>query len=171
VAVAQSVYFARGLRATEFVCWCGEIDTVIFEGTVKALKHFPTFYGSKGSSPHSQEPTNFPFLSQTNPVHTTYISPSSNLMSFTFPCLGLPNGLLPSGFQKITYMGSSSLHSCHMSRPSHPPRIVHSNYTWRRVQIMKLLAMQLSPPSRHSIPLWSKYSPLSTLFSNSHSLL
>jgi hypothetical protein len=24
---------------------------------------------------------------------------------------------------------------------------------------MKLLVMQLSPPSRHSIPLWSKYSP------------
>jgi hypothetical protein len=44
-----------------------------------------------------------------------------------------------------------------MSRPPHPPRLYNS--TWRRVQIMKLLVMQFSPPSRHSIPLWSKYSP------------
>jgi hypothetical protein len=46
-----------------------------------------------------------------------------------------------------------------MFRPHHPPRIYNSNYTWRRVQIMKLLFMQFSPPSRHSIPLSSKYSP------------
>jgi hypothetical protein len=39
-----------------------------------------------------------------------------------------------------------------MSRPPHPPRLYNSNYTWRRVQIMKLLVMQFSPPSRHSIP-------------------
>jgi hypothetical protein len=25
-----------------------------------------------------------------------------------------------------------------MSRPPHPPRLYNSNYTWRRVQIMKL---------------------------------
>jgi hypothetical protein len=30
-----------------------------------------------------------------------------------------------------------------MSRPPHPPRLYNSNYTWRRVQIMKLLVMQL----------------------------
>jgi hypothetical protein len=46
-----------------------------------------------------------------------------------------------------------------MSRPPHPPQLYNSNYTWRSVQIMKLLVMQLSSPSRHSIPLWSKYSP------------
>jgi hypothetical protein len=46
-----------------------------------------------------------------------------------------------------------------MSRPPHPPRRYNSNYTWWSVQIMKLLVMQLSPLSRHSIPLWSKYSP------------
>jgi hypothetical protein len=46
-----------------------------------------------------------------------------------------------------------------MSRPPHPPRLYNSNYTWRRLQIMKLLVMQFPPTSRHSIPLWSKYSP------------
>jgi hypothetical protein len=29
-----------------------------------------------------------------------------------------------------------------MTRPSHPPRLDYSNYTWRRVQIKKLLVMQ-----------------------------
>jgi hypothetical protein len=32
-----------------------------------------------------------------------------------------------------------------MARQSHPPRLDYSNYTWRRVQIIKLLVMQLSP--------------------------
>jgi hypothetical protein len=30
----------------------------------------------------------------------------------------------------------------------------HSNYTWWRVQIMKLLIMRYSPPSCHFIPLF-----------------
>jgi hypothetical protein len=32
-----------------------------------------------------------------------------------------------------------------MPCPSHPPWLDHSNYTWRRVQVMKLLIMQFSP--------------------------
>jgi hypothetical protein len=44
----------------------------------------------------------------------------------------------PLVFQPIIYKRSSSPHSCYMPRPSHPPRLDHSNYTWRRVQIMKL---------------------------------
>jgi hypothetical protein len=30
-------------------------------------------------------------------------------------------------------------HSCYMHRPSHPSWLDYSNYTWRRVQVMKLL--------------------------------
>jgi hypothetical protein len=29
--------------------------------------------------------------------------------------------------------------SCYMPRPSHPSWLDYSNYTWRRVQLMKLL--------------------------------
>jgi hypothetical protein len=62
-----------------------------------------------------------------------------------------------------TYTRSSSLppspHSCYMPCPSHRPRLDHSNYTWGRVQISKLLIMQFSPPSHHFISLCSKYSP------------
>jgi hypothetical protein len=36
-----------------------------------------------------------------------------------------------------------------MVRPSHPLRLVYSNYTWRRLQITKFLVMQFSPFSRH----------------------
>jgi hypothetical protein len=43
--------------------------------------------------------------------------------------------------------------------PSHPPWLDHSNYVWRRVQIMKLLIMQFSLASCHFISFWSKYSP------------
>jgi hypothetical protein len=32
-----------------------------------------------------------------------------------------------------------------MARPSHPPLLDHSNYTWRRVEIMKLFVTQFSP--------------------------
>jgi hypothetical protein len=49
-------------------------------------------------------------------------------------------------------------HSRYMPHPSHPPRLDHSYYTWRRVQITKLLVLQLSSPSSHFIPLRSKYS-------------
>jgi hypothetical protein len=34
-----------------------------------------------------------------------------------------------------------------MPRPSHPPLLDYSNYTWRRVQIMTFLVMQFSPLS------------------------
>jgi hypothetical protein len=42
--------------------------------------------------------------------------------------------------------------------PSHPPCLDHSNYTWRRVQVMNLLIMQFSSISYHFISLRSKYS-------------
>jgi hypothetical protein len=32
-----------------------------------------------------------------------------------------------------------------MTRPAHPPRLDYSNYTWRRVQITKILVIQCSP--------------------------
>jgi hypothetical protein len=48
-------------------------------------------------------------------------------------------------------------HSCYMPCPSHTPSLDHSNYTWRRVQVMKLLIMQFSPTSCHFSSLRAKY--------------
>jgi hypothetical protein len=38
-------------------------------------------------------------------------------------------------------------HSCYMPRPSHPSWLDHSNYTWRRVHVMKLFIMSLFGPN------------------------
>jgi hypothetical protein len=46
-----------------------------------------------------------------------------------------------------------------MARPPHPFRLDHSNYTWGRVQIVKLLVMQFYLFSCYFIPFRSKYSP------------
>jgi hypothetical protein len=40
---------------------------------------------------------------------------------------------------------------CYMPCPSHPPRLDHSNYICRRVQVTKLLIMHLSPTFCHFI--------------------
>jgi hypothetical protein len=46
-----------------------------------------------------------------------------------------------------------------MSCPSHPPWLDHFDYTWRRVQIMKILTEKCSTVSSYLISLGSKYSP------------
>jgi hypothetical protein len=43
-------------------------------------------------------------------------------------------------------------HSCYMPCPSHPPWLVHSNYTWRRVQVMNLLIKGPVNPIRNPNP-------------------
>jgi hypothetical protein len=48
--------------------------------------------------------------------------------------------------------------------------IILINYTWQRVQIMKLLIMQFSPLSRHFIPLRSKYPPQHLVFKHPQSM-
>jgi hypothetical protein len=61
-------------------------------------------------------------------------------------------------------------HYCYMTCLSNTPWLHDSNYTWRRVQVMKLLVMQAFPPSLHFIPLQSKYSPQHTVFKHPQSL-
>jgi hypothetical protein len=56
------------------------------------------------------------------------------------------NTLFPSGFPTKTLMYLVSPHTCYMPCPSHPPWL-HSNYTWRTVQVKKLLIMQFPPTS------------------------
>jgi hypothetical protein len=83
-----------------------------------------------------KSPPLVPILSQIYPVHTTPPWLRSILILSTYLRLGLRSGLFPSGFPPISYIP----HSCYMPCPSHPPWLDHSNYTWRRVQVMKLEA-------------------------------
>jgi hypothetical protein len=46
-----------------------------------------------------------------------------------------------------------------MPCPSHRSRLCHSNCTWRRVQVMKLLIMLFFATCYHFIILRSKYCP------------
>jgi hypothetical protein len=46
-----------------------------------------------------------------------------------------------------------------MPCPNHHPWPYVSNYTWWRVQVMKLLIMQFSPSSYHFIAIRAKHSP------------
>jgi hypothetical protein len=61
---------------------------------------------------------------------------------FTHLHLGLPSGLFPSGLcHQYPISIPILLHLCYMTYPPHPPWLDHSNYTCRRVQVMKLLIM------------------------------
>jgi hypothetical protein len=76
----------------------------------------------------------------------------STLLSSTQLRLGLPSGSFFLPFAPISYMNSSSPHLCYILCPSHPLGLYHSNYTWRTVRIMKLLAMHSPRTSCHLIP-------------------
>jgi hypothetical protein len=55
-------------------------------------------------------------------------------------------------FPSISFIHPFLPHSCYMPYPSHSPWLYHSRYTWKRVQVMKLI-MQLSSTSCHFISL------------------
>jgi hypothetical protein len=87
-------------------------------------------------------------LSQINPIHTipSYLS-KIHLILPTHIRLGFPSCLFPSGFSpNILYAFLCFLHSCCMPCPSHPRWLDHSHYTWRRVQVMKLLILKFFQP-------------------------
>jgi hypothetical protein len=122
------------------------------EGSLPCSQEFSTVFYSEPDQPSPYIPP--------HPFSLRYIL----ILSSHLP-LGLPSGLFPSGLPPKPYMHSSSPHACHMPCPSHCPWLDHSNYIWRRVQVMKLLIMQFSLSPTIS----SLFSPnilLSTLFSN-----
>jgi hypothetical protein len=98
-----------------------------------------------------------PILSQTDPLHTVAFYLYKINLNAIHPLTSFPS--FPLTFLPVNNRRSFSLHSGYMSRPPHPSLLDNSNYTWRRVQITQLFVMQFSLPSRHFIPLWSKYPP------------
>jgi hypothetical protein len=98
----------------------------------------------EGSIPNSQELSTCPYPEPDQSVHIT----PSHLYKIqpTHLRLGLPSGLLPPGFPTNKLYASLFFPPlCYKPLPSHPPRLHYSNYTWRRLQIMKLFVMQFSP--------------------------
>jgi hypothetical protein len=108
---------------------------------------------------HNNPPV-VPILSQIDPVPTIPSYLRSILILSTQLRLGLPTGSLSFWLSHQYPICIPRLsHSCYMPCPSHPPSLDHSNYVWRGVQVMKLLAMQFLPISGRFISLRSKYSP------------
>jgi hypothetical protein len=73
---------------------------------------------------------------QSIPPHT--ISPNSILILSTNLRLSFPSGLFPFGFPANNLYAFLFPYSSYMSCKSHLPWLNYSNYTWRRVQIMRL---------------------------------
>jgi hypothetical protein len=128
---------------------------------VRPLDSFPAFHGTRRFNTAFTGALHL-FLSWARPIQSTSPHPTSSrsiLILSTHLRLGLHSGLFPSGFPTNNLYALFSPNSCYIPSPFHPHRLDYSNYTWRRVQITKLLVMQFSPFSTHLIPLRSKYPP------------
>jgi hypothetical protein len=115
------------------------------------------FKEPEGSLPCSQEPSTGPYPEPDRSSSYHSISLRSILIMSTHLRLGIPSGLFPSGFPtNIVYvflLFPFVLHALPISSS-----LDHSNYTWWRVQIVKLI-LQYFPTSCHFISLRFKYSP------------
>jgi hypothetical protein len=115
-----------------------------------------------------KSPPLVPILNHINLVHTTPTCVRSILILSThLVCLGLPSGLFPSDFSTSILYAFLLSHLCYMVCLFHPPSTDHTNYTWQRVQVIKLSIMQLSPLSCHYIFFWSSAPSSQTLQSMS----
>jgi hypothetical protein len=86
-----------------------------------------------------KSPPLVPILSQIDPVHIIASYLRSILILSTHVRLGLPSGFFP--YHQYPIRTHLLPHSCYMPCPSHPPWLDHSNYSWRTVQVTKLLIM------------------------------
>jgi hypothetical protein len=146
------------LRRVGQYCCCSSCSWVLLEKppVVQLLKNFPKFYGTRRFitvftrslplEPHSSNPYH-PILSK---IHWNSLA--------TYVLIFLVVSFLMA-FPPISYTHSSSSPFMLHARSSHPTWLDHSNYSWRRVHVMKLLIMQFSPTSCHLMSLRSKYSP------------
>jgi hypothetical protein len=81
----------------------------------------------------------FPVISHMNPFHTPHpISLRSILILYSYICLGLPSGFLPSGFPASNCIHFVS-NACHMPHSSHVQS--DCSNTVSTLRIMKLLVM------------------------------
>jgi hypothetical protein len=118
-----------------------------------------------GSLPHSQQPALVPVLNQIKPVHTLpycFLNIHFNIILQTAPLSS--KWSFSSGFPTKPCMHLSSLHTCYMSRPSHPALFESDdpNNTWWAVQIMKLLIMLFAPVSYYFLLIRAQYLPQHT---------
>jgi hypothetical protein len=117
---------------------------------VKLLKNFPAFYGTRSFITvfTSVLHCSLSWARSIQSISSHPISVHPILTLSTYLRLGLPSGFLWLSHQYPICIPLRP-HSCYMSCPSYSLWLDHSNYTLRRVQVMKLLIMQFSPTLRH----------------------
>jgi hypothetical protein len=110
---------------------------------VQLLENFPAFYGTRMFITVFTRALHWSLFwarsIQSIPSHP--ISLRSILTLATHLRLGLPSVLFLLAFPPISYMHSS--HLCYIPCPSHPHWLDHSIYTWRNVQVMKLILVSI----------------------------
>jgi hypothetical protein len=104
-----------------------------------------------------KSPPLVPILSHINPIHTIPFYLSKIHFNIVHPPTSWSSQWsLSLWFHNNILYAFLLNHSFYMPRPSHLSWLDQSNYTWRRVQVMKLFIMPLST-SCHFISLWYKY--------------
>jgi hypothetical protein len=114
--------------------------------SLQILRNFPAFCGTgKFISVFTRELHWFlPWARSIQSIPSHPISLRSIAVLSTHLRLGLSSGLFHSGFSTNILYAFLFTFPC----PSHP-WLDNSNYTWRRVHVMKLLIIQFSPIPRH----------------------
>jgi hypothetical protein len=124
------------------------------------LNNFPTLYGTRTFIIVFTRALHWANTTQYLPPHCIPLWSALIKSSHVHLRLHLPNDLLPSfwlSHQNPICIPPHCLGS-YIPCPSHPPRLHHSNYTWQRAKVTKILIMQFSLTSYHSIPPRIKYS-------------
>jgi hypothetical protein len=119
-----------------------------------AFKNFPAFHGTQRFITAFTRTLHLTlsWAKTIQPIQPIW-SDQINLIITNHLCLDLPSGLFPLGF-RTNNIYAFLPHSCYMTYPSHPRGLHHSDYTWRTLQVMKLLVMQFSPPSHPHHPVF-----------------
>jgi len=102
------------------------------------VKKFPAFHGTRRFITALTSVRHLS-LSWASPIQSIYPHPTSwrsILILSTNLCLGLPSGLVPSGFPPRPYTPPLLTHTCHMPSPSHSSQVYHPHNIGWGVQII-----------------------------------
>jgi hypothetical protein len=139
---------------------------------VQVLNNFPALYGTRRFITMFTRALHLSLSLVTSIQSTTPhpISLASVLIITTHIFRGLPSGLFP---YSIPIINPHELPPSFVlyALPIVSPGLGYSNYTRRRAHVMKLLIMQLSPPSCYLISLRFKYSLQRPVLKRLHSVL